>query len=406
MISHGLPEFSFYQTGISQEPFDGSCWIDPIEGQQYFSEAPSRGDQAGFAETSQESSGSHLHPLGSGLGIDQMSRNFSSRRWPDANDAAQSQAAKMTRWASQESSSGQISQGLNDTEQAQSVMLQSSSSQMSFPISSNKSDVTDFSTSMSENGMYAPSHDNFGYQAYTGFSPRENEDTFLNIDALDDGSMNQASQGSMPVLPSAYAHSEAMMNYTSMPESPATSMSEMAISRPASHGGNLFSNYRWDGASTYAESQTSPPGLIEDSWTGVTPLALSTDTSSNHSPNLHAYSPRYVILGGSMANRRNTHGALHYRISRSKPMALRMARASDDARGPVKLEHTSPNGVHDDITDEMITGPRASPDIDNTARDHPLYQKAIADAEGLYHCPWEGQSNCSHKPEKLKCNYE
>lgn len=40
------------------------------------------------------------------------------------------------------------------------------------------------------------------------------------------------------------------------------------------------------------------------------------------------------------------------------------------------------------------------------ARDHPLYRTAFPQADGLYHCPWEGQANCNHKPEKLKCNYE
>lgn len=40
------------------------------------------------------------------------------------------------------------------------------------------------------------------------------------------------------------------------------------------------------------------------------------------------------------------------------------------------------------------------------ARDHPLYRSAFPQSDGLYHCPWEGQSNCNHRPEKLKCNYE
>lgn len=41
-----------------------------------------------------------------------------------------------------------------------------------------------------------------------------------------------------------------------------------------------------------------------------------------------------------------------------------------------------------------------------TARDHPLYKNAYPKADGLFHCPWEGQASCNHKPEKLKCNYE
>lgn len=42
-----------------------------------------------------------------------------------------------------------------------------------------------------------------------------------------------------------------------------------------------------------------------------------------------------------------------------------------------------------------------------TARDHPLYKNAFpSQVDGLYHCPWEGTSGCTHKPEKLKCNYD
>ncbi|KAK3897974.1 hypothetical protein C8A05DRAFT_19362 [Staphylotrichum tortipilum] len=41
-----------------------------------------------------------------------------------------------------------------------------------------------------------------------------------------------------------------------------------------------------------------------------------------------------------------------------------------------------------------------------SARDHYLYKSAFPQADGLFHCPWEGQASCNHKPEKLKCNYD
>jgi hypothetical protein len=44
-------------------------------------------------------------------------------------------------------------------------------------------------------------------------------------------------------------------------------------------------------------------------------------------------------------------------------------------------------------------------DIGNP-REHPLYLRATTGPDGLYHCPWEADSSCNHKPEKLKCNYE
>ncbi|KAM0459307.1 hypothetical protein ACHAPV_005489 [Trichoderma viride] len=41
-----------------------------------------------------------------------------------------------------------------------------------------------------------------------------------------------------------------------------------------------------------------------------------------------------------------------------------------------------------------------------SARDHALYKNVAPKGDGLFHCPWEGQQNCNHKPEKLKCNYD
>lgn len=49
---------------------------------------------------------------------------------------------------------------------------------------------------------------------------------------------------------------------------------------------------------------------------------------------------------------------------------------------------------------------RLSGDGESSARDHPLYKNAFPKADGLFHCPWEGQATCNHKAEKLKCNYE
>lgn len=55
----------------------------------------------------------------------------------------------------------------------------------------------------------------------------------------------------------------------------------------------------------------------------------------------------------------------------------------------------------------VSTGPaRRSRSEGETARDHDLYKNAAPQADGLFHCPWEGTAECHHKPEKLKCNYE
>ena len=54
---------------------------------------------------------------------------------------------------------------------------------------------------------------------------------------------------------------------------------------------------------------------------------------------------------------------------------------------------------------EMSCQRRSSEGEATTAREHPLYQVGPS-KDGLYHCPFAGKEDCSHKPEKLKCNYE
>ncbi|MCJ1469941.1 hypothetical protein MMC07_008585 [Pseudocyphellaria aurata] len=48
---------------------------------------------------------------------------------------------------------------------------------------------------------------------------------------------------------------------------------------------------------------------------------------------------------------------------------------------------------------------RSSEGETTTAREHPLYHVGPRD-DGLYHCPFAGDEDCTNKPEKLKCNYE
>ncbi|KAE9376196.1 hypothetical protein N431DRAFT_371266 [Stipitochalara longipes BDJ] len=59
-------------------------------------------------------------------------------------------------------------------------------------------------------------------------------------------------------------------------------------------------------------------------------------------------------------------------------------------------------------TESLKLVDRSSLELNNTARDHPLYHNVTPKADGLYHCPFEDdpKTNCTHKPEKLKCNYD
>lgn len=40
-----------------------------------------------------------------------------------------------------------------------------------------------------------------------------------------------------------------------------------------------------------------------------------------------------------------------------------------------------------------------------SGRENPLY-RGTRGPDGLYHCPWEKEASCSHKPAKLKCTFE
>jgi len=56
------------------------------------------------------------------------------------------------------------------------------------------------------------------------------------------------------------------------------------------------------------------------------------------------------------------------------------------------------------VGDALRRRSSGEPDV-APAREHELYH-AVPRDDGLYHCPFQGQANCAHKPTKLKCNYE
>ena len=39
-------------------------------------------------------------------------------------------------------------------------------------------------------------------------------------------------------------------------------------------------------------------------------------------------------------------------------------------------------------------------------KDHPLYTHIVQGDDGLWHCPWEGEDYCGHKPSVLKADFE
>ncbi|KHN99685.1 Zinc finger, C2H2-type/integrase, DNA-binding protein [Metarhizium album ARSEF 1941] len=120
----------------------------------------------------------------------------------------------------------------------------------------------------------------------------------------------------------------------------------------------------WDCFSS-SISRTSSPATVDDVWL---PSALSPNSSPE-------------IVGESPSAER------------------KVSVASDKGNIGPKIEEgvAMPNGY---------PFRRHGSDGESSARDHKLYKNATPGSDGLFHCPWEGQNCCNHKPEKLKCNYD
>ncbi|KAI0480081.1 hypothetical protein GGR56DRAFT_663908 [Xylariaceae sp. FL0804] len=126
------------------------------------------------------------------------------------------------------------------------------------------------------------------------------------------------------------------------------------------------------------ESRMSSPGVPEDTWSLA---ALPLDVSTTHTSPTHT--------------------------DDSSPVMEGLSPGSLDQVGMMTTEDY--NGIM--LSDDMFSLPpsvsrRTSGDGESCARDHELYRSAYPQADGLFHCPWEGKASCNHKPEKLKCNYD
>lgn len=124
--------------------------------------------------------------------------------------------------------------------------------------------------------------------------------------------------------------------------------------------------------SSPVESRISSPGIPEDASAWSIPLASSPSQASDSSPIIDSISPSLDHQMGLMS--------------------------TDDVNANI-------------LSEEVFALPpafsrRSSDDGEFSARNHPLYKTAFPAADGLFHCPWEGQDSCNHKPEKLKCNYD
>ncbi|TLS28995.1 hypothetical protein PpBr36_00346 [Pyricularia pennisetigena] len=134
-------------------------------------------------------------------------------------------------------------------------------------------------------------------------------------------------------------------------------------------------SHSWDSASSTGLARTPSPGAVDEAWIAPQLVSSPTDTTGC-SPIFHGQSPR---------------------LSRKYGAHLPL-------EGPMSGLH--PNGFPDEFSlPPAFAATRISGTEVESPRDHEWY-KAGPRADGLYHCPLEGQENCNHKPEKLKCNYD
>ncbi|OLN81480.1 hypothetical protein CCHL11_09055 [Colletotrichum chlorophyti] len=144
----------------------------------------------------------------------------------------------------------------------------------------------------------------------------------------------------------------------------------------------------WNSFSPPESQLASPAGSPEDAWLSA-PLMSSPSHSEHVSPIIRSQSPSCSTLETA---------------SDSASMYSANGKFGSDLMGD-ELAGSVLTIVGDAALPPAFPSRRPTSDGDS-ARDHPLYKNAAPQADGLFHCPWEGESSCNHKPEKLKCNYD
>lgn len=370
--------FSLPQTAPAQGQTSGSLWNS--EGEQYFHQDSHGSTQSGYSDSlnsfhvGQETQTAQVHGRGSFSG-------FSRGPWK-----TELSSTEMSRHPSMDSigthSQGTYSSTVNSFDQIRSARMYPDDSQMSFNVSPVRSDASDRSNSP----VYTPTQqelgdfDNYAYQNgedLSGAHPMFHRSSIATI-ATAAGIAGPAYNMFTPTGDDIFV---------SMPTGSLPLPGDCPVSRDSlSFIPSAIMNSPpelWD--TDFLDSQRSSPTLLEDPWQLPLPQAMPSTTSSppmDGSPTLDDLSPR---------------------VSR-KPIGPRQSKVTSDlaSRRP-----RAPGSSETSDESFKLVG-RSSLEFDNTAREHPLYHNVTPKADGLYHCPFEDdpKANCTHKPEKLKCNYD
>lgn len=331
-----------------------------------------------------------------------IQENSSRTQWKVESPASHAvQSAEMLRFPSQDSVGGRSQRTTNsfdhDFDQGRSTAMFPSISQMSYQMSSARSDATVRSNSPGNDSLYSPiqrnelhAFGNFPYPEDFSIAP-----VFSRRGSIA-GNTSAAVDLSLTTVPSYDIYSTAgEEEFVHMPAGPHMfdiQSQETVIFNP--------NTKLWESGNCLGSQASSP--VLAESWMVPAVPIMNTNSPIHYSPSLESMSPRYaedfpdldLVPYTATANR-----------TIRKPIGPRPSKVASDLAAASRRQRTT--GVSE-ASEESSTVGRSGPEVDNSARDHPAYQNVMPHADGLYHCPWENDPNsmCQHKPEKLKCNYE
>lgn len=309
------------------------------------------------------------------------------------------ESEQMSRLLSQESTGAQAQRAnhASSYDQARSSGMFGTVSQAP-NISSSRSDVTGRSSPV-DSGLYTPQQlelQAFDSYPFSGAEDLSGQTTFHrdSVNGLPHPSVSMTAEQSFSV------YATADDTFPSLPSGPNNLANHVSLSQDffntsAIIDPNSPAHLPWN-ESIFLESQRSSPTLLED-WVEAHPQMTTSTTNSplDYSPSLEGLSPRYVLDFPDLVD-----------LAPYTTGDRVMRKSGGPRQSKVVSDLQRHQGTSETSDESLRMVGRSSLDFDNTARDHPLYQNVTPKADGLYHCPWEGQDNCQHKPDKLKCTYE
>lgn len=266
----------------------------------------------------------------------------------------------------------------------------------SYSVASDQLDVPDCSSNMSDTALYT------GSTIYSEFSEFvDEEDTIPRNGSFRNGLSGGVNRRSSHLNPIANG-SPLQMFTTGSEENIYTTGAEImpqTVAASAVHSRDYRQDFAWISGDHTGQRNASPTYSVS----GLSIPMSRSGSALDSLPPYKVESPRCVYplscVSGPQLN------TIHAFRSSRKSMVSNHSQINEDAY--IKFD-TEPLSFYEDLAfNDRGRRQGDASEIDSVARDHPYYHSATLGQDGLYHCPWETMDPpCSHKPEKLKCNYE